>query len=85
MTPKAEKKLMKLLEEVATNEYVRCPDWKGREVYLPVSSETMYIGDPFVFFVRGNRVRMASLKAANKYLDYIYAKMDEAQNAVNHD
>ncbi|MCD8285944.1 MAG: hypothetical protein LUD50_01800 [Clostridia bacterium] len=82
MTPKAEKKLMKLLREVSTSQYERWPDWRGREVYLPVYSEPTYIGGPLIYFVRGNRVRLASLKAANKYLDYRYAKM-KAQDAVN--
>ncbi|MCD8293843.1 MAG: hypothetical protein LUE27_01150 [Clostridia bacterium] len=83
MTRVAKRKLKRLMHLIYAKKYKRGYDWKGYEVYEPVYKEDIYIGGPFVFFVSGDNVWLASREEGFDYIDYSIAMDEATEKAAN--
>ncbi|MCD8307595.1 MAG: hypothetical protein LUD51_05165 [Clostridia bacterium] len=79
MTRRAEKKVKRIMRWFSADGYERGYDWKGYEVYEPVYAKPMYIGGPFVIFVKGNKVWLAPDDEGEEYIHYSILKADEEE------
>lgn len=65
-----EKKVLELIKKLYTDKYKKGKKWKGFQVYEPIYSKDIFIGEPTVVLEKEGRVRFSTYKESFEYLRY---------------
>ena len=62
-------KVKRYAVEHGYNDVKKIESWKGYDIYEPLLHDDAIIGIPLLIMVKGNKIRMSTIKEAFDYMD----------------